>query len=113
MQFEDLEFYISNVDFKRRRRRKGEFNNNNNVVDFDVDKFRMLISETLALFPNSDVPKWSLTKEWVEFSKMYFLLPVLKNITSEAPINFSKRIANPFSLYSNRIKIKLGLKIIL
>ena len=32
----------------------------------------MLISDTLALFANSDVPAWSLTKEWVEFAKMYF-----------------------------------------
>ena len=24
------------------------------------------------MFTNSDVPKWSLTKEWVEFAKMYF-----------------------------------------
>ena len=57
---------------KRGRKRKGGFNNNNNAVDFDVDKFRMIISDTLALFPNSDVPKWLLTMEWVKFEKMYF-----------------------------------------
>ena len=59
---------------KRGRKRKGGGgNNNDNAVDFDVDKFRMHTSNTLVLFPNSDVPKWSLTQEWVEFAKIDFL----------------------------------------
>ena len=54
------------------RKRKRGFNNSSNVIEFDVDKFRIIISDTLALFPNSSVPNWSLKNEWVEFSKLYF-----------------------------------------
>ena len=43
-----------------------------NITKKICDKFRMLISDTLTLFPNSDVPKWSLTKEWVEFANIFF-----------------------------------------
>ena len=76
---------------KRGRKRKGGFNNNNNAVEFEVDKFRTLISDTLALFPNSDVPKWSLTKEWVEFANMYFSSSPPKEYFARSSYQFFKK----------------------
>ena len=55
---------------KRSRKLAGEFNSN--AVDFDVDKFSLLKSDTLVLFQNSNVPKWPLKKRMGGIRKNVF-----------------------------------------
>ena len=42
-------------------------------ITFDLHKYCDSIRHTLGLCPGIDVRKWSLKKEWVEFSKTFFV----------------------------------------
>ena len=42
-------------------------------ITFDLHKYCDSIRHALGLFPGIDVRKWSLKKEWVEFSKTFFV----------------------------------------
>ena len=37
-------------------------------ISFDIENF----CDTLANFPGLDIKKWSIKKEWTDFSKLYF-----------------------------------------
>ena len=52
-------------NLKRGRPKKGF---NNKKTHFDIERF----AEVLKHFPKIDIKKWSLNKEWVEFTKIYY-----------------------------------------
>ena len=56
---------------KRGRRRKKTIGINSDIR-FNVEKFCDDVFDTLAVFPGSDCREWSIKKEWVEFTTIYF-----------------------------------------
>ena len=56
---------------KRGRKQKNIIGSNNDIR-FDIERFGASVCDTIAVFLGSEVRKWSLKKEWAEFTKIYF-----------------------------------------
>ena len=52
---------------KRGRKPKSAFSSNGDTIE--IERFYRIAFETLAFFPWTNITKWSLKKEWAEFSK--------------------------------------------
>ena len=56
----------------KRGRKQKKIIGSNNDIRFDIERFGASVCDTIAVFPGSEVRKWSLKKEWAEFTKIYF-----------------------------------------
>ena len=60
------------TSLKRGRKSNKGFKTKHSGINFEIRKFRDVLSETTHLFPNVPIARWSIKREWMEFSKKYF-----------------------------------------
>ena len=74
---------------KRGRKPKSAFSSSGDTIE--IERFYRIAFETLAFFPGTNITKWSLKKEWAEFSKLYFSSSRPKEKFIKNAYNFFKR----------------------
>ena len=87
---------------KRGRKPKSAFSSSGDTIG--IERFCRIAFETLAFFPGTNITKWSLKKEWAEFSKLYFSSSRPKEKFIKNAYNFFKRNETKILSLVQRIK---------